>query len=438
MLYLGIDQHRKQLTVNLRDEAGNTLLRRQVSTEWSRVRTFLAEIQTMSSTQGGFMAMVEVCGFNDWLLRLLHQYGCREIVLVQPTGRSRRKTDRRDASSLSEQLWIHRHRLLAHQPVHGLRRVTPPTEQDAQDRQLTALRQRLVQWRTKTINKVQHLLLKHNLQQECPTKLIKSQRARKWLAELPLNEIDRLEMNLLLAQWALWDKQLEMINQRIVERQQAHAIAPVVATMPGAGAAGSLALAARLGPIDRFPTPGSLANYWGLTPACRNSGEATDRLGSITKQGSALARFQLGQMVMHVLRRDAWMKNWYRRIKSRRGAKIARVAVMRRLATILWQMVTYQKPYQPGGPHPRTSITSKRDSPAIQTDASIIERQVTSSREKTGSSSLVRRAKHVGRSATRTKVREPELDGRDPRRRQRASSREPGATGRVDSRRPRK
>jgi transposase len=70
MLYLGIDQHRKQLTVNLRDEAGTTLLRRQVSTQWSRVRTFLAEIQSMSSSQGGFMAMVEVCGFNDWLLRL--------------------------------------------------------------------------------------------------------------------------------------------------------------------------------------------------------------------------------------------------------------------------------------------------------------------------------------------------------------------------------
>jgi hypothetical protein len=36
-----------------------------------------------------------------------------------------------------------------------------------------------------------------------------------------------------------------------------------------------------------------------------NSGEATDRLGSITKQGSAMARFILGQLVLHALRRDA-------------------------------------------------------------------------------------------------------------------------------------
>ena len=61
----------------------------------------------------------------------------------------------------------------------------------------------------------------------------------------------------------------------------------MLATMPGCGAYSSLALASRIGSIERFPRPGSLANYWGLTPGCRNSGEATDRLGSITKQGSA-------------------------------------------------------------------------------------------------------------------------------------------------------
>lgn len=196
---------------------------------------------------------------------------------------------------------------------------------------------------------MQRILLKHNLQQECPTKGIKAKRARQWLAELALNEIDRLELDLLLAQWKVWDEQLTAVEQKIAERQRANATAAIVATMPGAGSSGSLALACRMGPIERFPRPGSLANYWGQTPACRNSGDATDRLGSITKQGSSLARFYLSQMVMHVLRRDTRMKSWYRRIKSRRGAKIARVAVMRRLATILWQMVTHGEPYALGG-----------------------------------------------------------------------------------------
>ena len=45
MLYLAIDQHRKQLTVNLRNESGDVLLKRQVSTQWLRVRKFLEEVQ---------------------------------------------------------------------------------------------------------------------------------------------------------------------------------------------------------------------------------------------------------------------------------------------------------------------------------------------------------------------------------------------------------
>ena len=38
MLYLGIDQHKRQLTVNLRSEDGSVILKRQVSTEWEKVR----------------------------------------------------------------------------------------------------------------------------------------------------------------------------------------------------------------------------------------------------------------------------------------------------------------------------------------------------------------------------------------------------------------
>jgi transposase len=68
----------------------------------------------------------------------------------------------------------------------------------------------------------------------------------------------------------------------------------------------------------------SLANFFGLTPGCRNSGEATDRLGSITKEGSRQVRFLLGQLVLHVLKRDAKLRAWYKGIKKRRGSKIAR------------------------------------------------------------------------------------------------------------------
>jgi len=37
MFYPGIDRHRKPLAVTLRDEQGEVVLNRQVSTEWGRV-----------------------------------------------------------------------------------------------------------------------------------------------------------------------------------------------------------------------------------------------------------------------------------------------------------------------------------------------------------------------------------------------------------------
>ncbi len=349
MLYLAIDQHRKQLTVNLRDDSGEILVRRQVSTRWDRVREFFGWLRTESEDQGGFVTIVEICGFNQWLLEMLDEYDCQETVLIQPTERSRQKTDHRDANELGELLWVNRHRLLGGRKPQGIRRILPPTPEDAENRQVTELRRRLGAQQTKTVNKIRHILRKHNLEQECPTKGIDTKAAKKWLAEMPLPTIDRLEMDQLLDQWRLWEAQLEEVKVTIQARQEKHATACLVATMPGAGAYTSLALASRIGPIDRFPTPGSLANYWGLTPGCRNSGES-ERMGSITKRGSAMARFLLGQMVLHALRKDAYMKNWYKKIKKRRGSKVARVAVMRRLTTMLWHMLKHNQPYVCGGP----------------------------------------------------------------------------------------
>ena len=122
-----------------------------------------------SLSEGGFAVILEVCGFNDWLLKLLAEYGCRETILIQPEKQSKKKTDRRDANALGEILWVNRHRLLAGTKVQGIRRVVPPSERDAQDRQLTAWRQRLGQSRTRTINRIKRLLRKHNREQECPT-----------------------------------------------------------------------------------------------------------------------------------------------------------------------------------------------------------------------------------------------------------------------------
>jgi hypothetical protein len=58
-----------------------------------------------------------------------------------------------------------------------------------------------------------------------------------------------------------------------------------------------------------------------------------------------MARWLLAQMTHKVLRKDARLREWFKRIKRRRGAKIARVAVMRKLATIMWHMLKQRKTY---------------------------------------------------------------------------------------------
>jgi transposase len=349
MLYLAIDQHSKQLTINLRDEAGDVIWRRQVSTKGNTVAEFLDEVGRRSS-EGGYLAILEVCGFNDWLLDMLPQRGCRKVVLVQPDERSPHKTDRRDANALGELLWVNRQRLLAGRHVHGLRQVYIPTPQERQDRRLTALRRDLGAERTVLINRIKHLLACRNLTHQCPTRGIKTKAARRWLESLSLDELDRFELDHLLELWKGCDERLEALGGRLRARHQRQQASQILASIPGCAAYTALGLASRVGPVERFRTPRSLANYFGLTPGCRNSGNATHRLGSITKQGSPVARFLLGQVVIHVLRRDAWMRAWYKGIKQRRGSKIARVAVMRRLTTIIWHMLTKKEPYQMGGP----------------------------------------------------------------------------------------
>lgn len=349
MLYLAIDQHAKQLTVNARNENGAVILRRQVSTQPEKVREFFAAFRDQAASAGGYMAILEVCGFNDWLLALLAEYGCRDTVLVQCEHRSKNKTDTRDAHHLGELLWVNRHRIIRGEKLQNLRRVQPPTAEDAAARQLTSLRQSLGRQRTRALNRIASILKKHNLQHACPTKGLQTKTAMKWLVNLSLPDIDRLEMNQLLARWRMLDEQINEVSQHIAKQRETHRAAAMVSSVPGLSGYAGLAIACRIGDIARFPKPSSLANFFGLTPSCRNSGESGQRLGSITKQGSQIVRFLLGQAVLHVLRRDPVLRQWYAGVKKRRGSKIARVAVMRRIVTAIWHMLKFGEPYRPGG-----------------------------------------------------------------------------------------
>jgi transposase len=346
MLYLGIDQHARQITISLRDECGDVLQARQVSTQPEKVHAFFQQLTRQRLPEGeAFVAVLEVCGFNDWLIRLLREYHCHKVILIQPDDRKKCKTDRRDAAALSELLWVNRDRLLQGKPVRGLRQVDIASGTDQENRRLTALRQQAGQARTRLVNKVRHILRRHNLQWQMPTKRFPTKAGIAWLKQLPLPVIDRLEMDHLLADLEQVKQRVKELEQVIAQRCGVSAEAVLLSSMPGVSYFTATSLACRVGRVERFPRSRSLANYWGLTPGCRNSGENTQRLGNITKAGSGMARWLLAQVAHKVLRKDARLREWYKRIRRRRGSTIARVAVMRKLATIIWHMLSKRKTY---------------------------------------------------------------------------------------------
>ena len=85
-------------------------------------------------------------------------------------------------------------------------------------------------------------------------------------------------------------------------------------------------------------------SYVGLAPAVRASAD-TCHLGQITKQGSALLRWVLGQAAPLAARTDEDLHRLYRTLIHRRGRPKARVAVARKLLVRLFIMVRDQIDY---------------------------------------------------------------------------------------------
>jgi len=157
------------------------VLRRQVSTRWKKVDEFLEQVHEEGTpNEESYVAIFEVCGFHDWPVKQLREDDrCHDVIVVQPMKRSSRKTDRWDAHSLSELLWINRDRLLRGDRVQGVRRIHVPSEDEEQDRLLTQMRDSLTRKRTQTLNQIHKILRRHNLEWDRPTKTFQTKKVRQ-------------------------------------------------------------------------------------------------------------------------------------------------------------------------------------------------------------------------------------------------------------------
>ena len=116
-------------------------------------------------------------------------------------------------------------------------------------------------------------------------------------------------------------------------------------TIPGMGLTTAAALRAVTGDIGRFPRPAKLASYLGLDPRVRQSGQHSFT-GHISRAGQTHARSLLIEAAHSSVRTPGPLRAFYLRVKARRGANVAVVAVARKLAVLAWHLLSHDTDYR--------------------------------------------------------------------------------------------
>ena len=98
-----------------------------------------------------------------------------------------------------------------------------------------------------------------------------------------------------------------------------------------------MAFVLTIGEVERFGCGKQIASYVGLVPLEKSSGDRR-RLGDISKQANALLRFLLVETAQVTVRNDPQWRRQFFHLAMRRGRKIAKLALARRLAVELYWM----------------------------------------------------------------------------------------------------
>ena len=155
------------------------------------------------------------------------------------------------------------------------------------------------------------------------------------------------------------------LTQVIEQEAEKYSAAQRLITHPGVGALTALAFLLVIGEAERFHCGKRIASYLGLVPAEDSSGERR-RLGQIRKQRSGLLRFFLVEATQVTVRSIPEWRSKFFHLALRRGRKIAKVAMARRLAVRLYWMWRQGWDYQqflkfgPHAGHPEQALVCNR------------------------------------------------------------------------------
>lgn len=342
MLTIGCDVHAaKTMVFWLDGETGETSEAYEVLTP--ELLTHLAGLA------GGTKVVVLEAGTqSSFLARRLETLGC-EAQVVDPFKVRRlfealyglKKTDKIDARGLAL-AW-----------ADGYLReskVWVPDAALAGLRDLTRTRQTLVDQNAQLRNQVRQLLARENV--HCPYQDLMGRKAQAWLDEAAaqLPEDSRFALAVLRGQLQRLAGDIQALNARIAEKVAGNEDVTLLQTIPGVAETSAAALMAEIGTVARFASANELRGYSGLVPKVEQSGPRT-RYGPLTKRGNRRLRRLMILAAQHFIQsramRGSLLGKWYAKHVFRHGRNPAKVAVGRRLLTILFVMLRDRVPFDP-------------------------------------------------------------------------------------------
>ena len=270
---------------------------------------------------------MEASGHARWFERLLAELGFElwigDAGAIRAKRVGKQKTDRQDAQHILQLLMENR-----------FPKIWVPSGENRDLRQLLWHRHRMVQMRTRIMNQLQAVALNEGLR--CKKRLWR-QHGREQLESLRLAPWASRRREDLLQLLDRLNPTITDLTQVIEQEVEKCPEAQRLRTHPGVGALTALAFVLIIGRAERFQCGKQIASYVGLVPLEKSSGNRR-RLGHITKQGNSMLRFLLVEAAQVTVRSIPEWRGKYFHLMMRRGRKIAKVAMARRLAVGLFWM----------------------------------------------------------------------------------------------------
>jgi transposase len=331
MEIIGFDLHKRESQLAIRQDDGS-ILDRRITTSRDRLRAVFGDRPRAK-------VLLEASTESEWVAMYLESLG-HEVIVADPNfapmyaTRTRRiKTDKRDARALQDAC-----ALGAYRPAHRLSAARRHMRAEL------AVRDALVRTRTRYIALGKTLARRDGLRVPSSSSKLAATR----LAQLDASPHLTAELAPLLALLAPLTAAIAAADDRLAVLAADEPIMHLLTTAPQVGLVTAAAFVSTLDDVTRFHSAHQVEAYLGLVPSEDSSGDG-HRLGRITRSGNARMRWLLVEAAWGLLRsRDpdaAHLRAWGRRVMARRGAKIAAVALARRLAGILYAMWRDERPF---------------------------------------------------------------------------------------------